>query len=510
MRSRILAETVEQAHRNRSTLVGRIEKRLLARLSERGIEARVLGREKHLYSLYCKMLTKQLPFQRVFDMFALRVVVSDVETCYRVLGVVHELYSPIFRRFKDYIAVPKVNGYRSLHTVVNYGVDGVPVEVQIRTAEMDDFAESGIAAHWAYKSHDTGAAAPNAQFWLDKVADMQQRTADTREFVESVKVDLYPGEIYVFTPKGRIIQLPREATPVDFAYAVHSQIGDTCVAAKVDRRLASLSMPLESGQTVEIITGAASSPSPMWLDFVVTAKARNAIRQRLRSLDQAKAGVFGERLLRRALERYDETPESIPDCAMQGLLAEFRYASVDELYRVMGFGNHLPSQIAARLARQDDAEVPMPLPESAPLPIQGREGSVLTLARCCCPVPGDHVAGFITAGKGVTVHRTGCRNVRRYRRRPKESVAVAWAPDLNDTFETVVIVHLVNQPGALARVTSTMSLMNVNIENLEFHNRGEDNIKMRFVLAVTDRQHLARIVRRLRNLTVVRSVRRDT
>lgn len=509
MRSRVLAATVEQAHRNRDQLVGRIEKRILSRLSERGVTARVFGREKHLYSLYRKMLTKQLPFQRVFDMFALRIVVHDVETCYRVLGIVHELYAPIFRRFKDYIAVPKENGYRSLHTVVSYDIGGVPVEIQIRTEEMDAFAESGIAAHWEYKSDDVGTETPNARFWLEKVADMQHRTADTREFVESVKVDLYPGEIYVFTPKGRIIQLPRDATPVDFAYAVHSQIGDTCVAAKVDRRVSSLSVPLTSGQTVEIITSAAATPSPMWLNFVVTARARTAIRQHLRNLDREKAVEFGERLLRRALERYDETPESVSDSAMQAVLTEFRYASVKDLYRVMGFGNHLPSEVAAKLAQSDDAVADRPLRESTPVIIQGREGSVLSLARCCSPIPGDQVLGFITAGKGVTVHRTGCHNVRRYRRRPKESVPVIWAPDIDDIFETAVIVHLVNRPGALARVTSTMSLMNVNIENLDFNSRTEDNIHMRFVLSVTDRQHLARIIRRLRNLTVVRSVRRD-
>ncbi len=510
MRSRVLAETVGLAHRNRDQLVDRMEKRILSRLSERGIEARALGREKHLYSLYRKMLTKQLPFQRVFDMFAMRVIVSDAETCYRVLGIVHELYSPIFRRFKDYIAVPKDNGYRSLHTVVNYGADGIPVEVQIRSEEMDAFAESGIAAHWAYSAGEVGSDTPNARFWLDKVADMQQSTEDTREFVESVKVDLYPGEIYLFTPKGRIIQLPRDATPVDFAYAVHSQIGDSCVAAKVDRRLSSLSVPLQSGQTVEIITGKSGAPSPMWLNFVVTAKARTAIRQHLRNLDRSKAVEFGERLLRRALERYEETPESVSDQAMKSLLAEFRYSSVEELYRVMGFGNHLPGQVAAKLAERDDAVSDRPLRESAPVTIQGREGSVLSLAHCCCPIPGDYVLGFITAGKGVTVHRTSCHNVRRYRRRPKESVSVVWAPDIEDSFETVVIVHLMNQPGALARVTSTMSLMNVNIENLDFNNRGGDNINMRFVLSVTGRQHLARIIRRLRNLTVVRSVRRDT
>jgi len=514
MRSRILQVTVEQAHRNRDHLVAKIQSRISASLSEKGIESTVTGREKHLYSLYRKMLKKQLPFQQVFDMFALRIVVNDVDECYRALGIVHQLYTPIFTRFKDYIAIPKKNGYQSLHTVLNHGVDGLPVEVQIRTRKMDDFAESGIAAHWAYKEGELNAK-PHAQFWLNDLIDMQSNTADTVEFVESVKVDLFPGEIYVFTPKGKIVQLPQNATPVDFAYAVHSEVGDKCVAAKVDRRLTSLSMPLESGQTVEIITGPNSTPSPMWLNFVVTAKARTSVRQYLRNLDRCKAIDFGERLLRRALGRYEQSLDAIPAKVMLSLLAEFRFANVEELYVDVGLGHHLPSQIVERLLQKqlgdDDEQQPqLPVKDTAPLLIEDREDSVLYLSKCCSPIPGDNVQGFFTAGKGVAVHRAGCRNVRRYRRRPKEWVAVDWAPDIKDTFEAVISVHLVNQPGALARVTSTMSLMNVNIENMDFHNKGGNHIDIRFVVSVTDRRHLARIVRRLRNLTVIRNVKRDS
>jgi RelA/SpoT family (p)ppGpp synthetase len=515
MRSRTLQATVERAHRNRDHVVTKIESRISASLSEKGIEAVVTGREKHLYSLYRKMLKKQLPFQQVFDMFALRVVVSNIDECYRVLGIVHQLYTPIFNRFKDYIAVPKKNGYQSLHTILNYGVDGIPVEVQIRTRKMDDFAESGIAAHWAYKSGDDKQAKPGMQFWLNDLIDMQNNTADTVEFVESVKVDLFPGEIYVFTPKGEIVQLPKDATPVDFAYAVHSQIGDKCVAAKVDRRLTSLSMPLESGQTVEIITGPNITPSPMWLNFVVTAKARTAVRQHLRNLDRSKAIEFGERLLRRALGRYEQALEGVSDKVMLSLLAEFRFADVEELYVDVGLGHHLPSQIAARLIQKQQGDDSEPQPqlsaiETAPLLIEERAGSVLYLSKCCSPIPGDNVQGFFTAGKGVAVHRAGCRNIRKFRRRPKEWVAVEWAAEIKDTFEAVITVHLINQPGALARVTSTMSLMNVNIENMDFDNKGEDHISIRFVLSVVDRQHLARIVRRLRNLTMISSVKRES
>ena len=514
MRSRVLQATVEQAHRNRDQLIDRVAGRITSTLSEKGIEAVVSGREKHLYSLYNKMLKKQLTFQRVFDMVALRVVVGSVEECYQVLGLVHQMYAPIFTRFKDYIAVPKQNGYQSLHTVLNHGADGTPIEVQIRTREMDELAESGIAAHWAYKEENSVIPAhTQTPAWLSKLVDIQDNTPDTVEFVENVKIDLYPGEIYVFTPKGRVIQLPLNATPVDFAYAVHSEIGNKCVAARIDRRVASLSTPLESGQTVEIITGPTVAPSPMWLNSVMTAKARAAIRHHLRALDRNEAIEFGKRLLRRALGRHDRTLEKLPEKLLHDLLAERRMASVDDLYADVGLGLHLPSQIAGRLiqleAGEAESETQPPTVESAP-PLLVDSASIPTLymSRCCHPIPGDKVQGFFTPGKGVAVHRAGCRNVRRFRRRPKEWVAVDWAPDVKGNFEVVILAHLVNQPGALARVTATMSLMNVNIEHLEFNSRSDDDISIRFALSVESRVQLARIVRRLRNLTVVRSVKR--
>lgn len=513
MRSRVLEATVEQAHHNREHVIDSVESRVKASLEEKGIEATVTGREKHLYSLYIKMLKKQLPFQRVFDMSALRVVVKTVEDVYQVLGIVHQLYTPIFSRFKDYIAIPKQNGYQSLHTVVNHGSEGTPVEVQIRTYEMDQLAESGIAAHWAYKENaDLSVKQPTGP-WLTRLIDLQQTSTDSVDFVENVKIDLFPGEIYVLTPKGKVIQLPRDATPVDFAYAVHSQIGNTCVAAKVDRRLVSLSTPLENGQTVEIITGPNVDPSPMWLNSVVTAKARTAIRHHLRDLDKTKAADFGERLVRRALGRYEQSLDAISEKAVQGLLAEFHFGSTAELYESVGLGVHLPSQIATRLIAKQQGGGPdepqLPVRETAPVMIDSKKNPALYMSRCCHPIPGDNVQGFFTAGKGVAVHRAGCRNVRRFRRRPKEWVAVDWASEVQGSFEVVVIVHLANQPGALARVTSTMSLMNVNIENMDFNNRGGDDINIRFVLSVEDRVQLARIVRRLRNLTVVRSVKRE-
>lgn len=510
LRSRTLQKRVDEAHKNRHHVIAKLEKQISATLLEAGISASVTGREKHLYSLYRKMQQKQLPFQEVFDMFALRVVVSSVDDCYRTLGICHNLYKPFPLKFKDYIAVPKENSYQSLHTVLAY-TDGVPVEVQIRTQDMDEFADSGIAAHWVYKDGETNLAQARTHQWLNSLVDMQTSSNDVHEFIEHVKVDLYPGEVYVFSPKGKIIQLPANATPVDFAYAVHSQVGSTCVAAKIDRKLASLSTQLESGQTVEVMTSPTAQPSPMWLNFVVSAKARSAIRHYLRDLDRGKAVVFGERLINRALTRYETHLEKISQRTIKRLLSEFHFAELSELFADVGFGNHLPNLIAERLMLKqtgDEDTDQVPVKDSAPLLIEGREGKVLSMSKCCRPIPGDIVQGLITAGKGIAVHRAGCKNIRRFQRRDREWVAVEWAAELDGDFEAMILVNLTNQPGALARISTVLSSLNANIEGIDFNNKGENNIGIHFLLSLRNRRHLARIIRRIRNLAVVISVKR--
>jgi len=511
MRSRVLAHTVRGASKNRNQVVGKIEKRITASLKAVNIDATVMGREKHLYSLYRKMRDKQLTFHDVFDMFAIRVVVASVDECYRALGICHYLYKPVPGKFKDYIAVPKENNYQALHTVLSYA-EGIPVEAQIRTVEMNDYAESGIAAHWVYREGEANNAQRKTHQWLSSLVDMQSTAVDVHDFIANVKVDLFPGEVYLFTPKGRIIQLPAEATPVDFAYAVHSQVGNTCVTAKVDRRLVPLSAPLSSGQTVEIITSPIAKPNPMWLNFVVSAKARTAIRHYLRTIDREKAAEFGERLMKRALARYDLNLASVPERGIQLLLSEFHFQEIGELFVDVGLGNHLPSHIAERLMQKlsgQTEETHAPVHDSPPLLIEGREGSVLQLSRCCRPIPGDKLQAFITAGKGIAVHRAGCRNVRPRRRRPRDWVAVEWSADNKSDFEAMIVVDLVNRPGALARISSILYSMNANIEGMEFNNKGENNIVIHFVLSIQGRQHLARIIRRVRNIAVVLSVKRE-
>lgn len=512
-RSRVLQATVERLT-HRDQILERVVARIDASLSEKGIEAVVTGREKHLYSLYKKMRKKQISFERVFDMLGLRIIVNDVDECYQVLGIVHQMYPPIFSRFKDFIALPKQNGYQSLHTVLKHGSENTPLEVQIRTRNMHTFAESGIAAHWAYKNDIDSTSRITPPDWLEKLVDLQQSATDSVEYVESVKIDLFPDEIYVFTPKGRIIQLPLNATPIDFAYAVHSQVGNKCVSAMVDKRLVSISEPLESGETVEIITGQKIAISPMWLNSVVTAKARTAIRQHLRALDKSEAAQFGERLLRRALARHGTDIEQMSEKTVNAVLSERRFIDREALLIDIGLGNQLPSHIALRLIDLESGEtaiegVELPSKDVAPVMIDSAGSPTLYMAQCCRPIPGDNVQGFFTPGKGVAVHRSGCRNVRHHRRRPKEWVAVDWAAEIKGQFEVVIMCHLVNQPGALARITNTMALMNVNIEHMDFRNRGEDDVKIRIALSVESRLLLARIVRRLRNLTVVRSVKRE-
>ena len=513
MRYRVLSHLVAQAHEERGSLGDDIVNRVKTVLSEKGVNAKISSREKHQYSLYRKMQQKRRQFKKVLDMFAIRIIVDTPEDCYTTLGILHQMYKPKARRFKDYIAVPKGNGYQSLHTVLVHDT-GVPVEVQIRTAEMNQIANSGVAAHWAYREGEQSNPTDPTARWIEELKDLQSQSDDSADFVENVKVDLFPTEIYVFTPKGRIIQLPYGATPVDFAYAVHSDVGNACRKARVDERDVPLSTPLESGQTVHIITGERTEPRPMWLNFVVTGKARAGIRHYLRNLDQSSALEFGQRLVKRALDRYEQPISDMDSQHIESLLAEYRFNDIDDLFRSVGLGNHLPSTIAERLIQIRDGRegesLPKPLHETDPLFIEGREGSVVQLSKCCCPIPGDKVQGVITAGQGVAVHRAGCRNVRRFRRRTKEYVHVDWAQNIEDAFEANLIVQLVNQPGALARVTATLSMMEVNIEHMEFNNRGDDNIVIRFELSVNDRKHLARIVRRLRNLTVVRAVRRET
>ncbi len=514
VRHRVLQQAVQKRNKDRLELVRKFEILALAKLEDKGIEAKVHGREKHLYSLYQKMRNKQSAFEDVFDMFAVRIIVKSEDDCYRALGVMHSVHNPLPKQVKDYIAIPKSNGYQSLHTVL-FSPAAIPIEVQIRTEEMNTFAETGVAAHWMYKEGQSNSAQQRAHQWLANLVDMQQTSADTLEFYENVKVDLFPYEIFVFSPMGDIYRLPQGATPVDFAYAVHSDIGNRCLTAKIDRQLAPLSAPLESGQTVEIICSDDQQPNAFWLNFVVTPKARNTIRNFLKNQSEDKTIGFGRQLLERGLKRYDTRLEDIDQESIDSLLKQMGLADLDTLCYEIGLGNHIPSMVAAWLLNEGDRTLEvdqrtkmLSTTDPGPLVVEGGEDAIISLARCCMPIPGDNIHGMITAGKGVLVHRANCQNVSRQRRRSREWVAVVWGSDITGPFKTQIEVDINDVPGVLAKVANVMSEMDTNIEDIRFVPGSENITTLVFQLAVQDRTQLGRLIKRVRSLKATLRARR--
>jgi len=424
MRSERIRAAVRRARGNRNEIVEKIEQSLIHCLEREGLEGDVLGREKHLYSIYKKMRGKRKAFHEIMDVYAFRIVVDKVDTCYRVLGAVHSLYKPLPGRFKDYIAIPKANGYQSLHTTL-FGMHGVPIEIQIRTREMEEMANNGIAAHWLYKSPEDevpkGTHA-RARQWVKGVLELQQRAGNSLEFIESVKIDLFPDEVYVFTPKGRIMEMPKGSTAVDFAYAVHTDVGNTCIACRVNRRLAPLSQPLESGSTVEIVTAPGARPNPAWLNFVVTGKARTHIRHALKLQRRSESINLGERLLSKALSGFETSLDKISAERIQQVLTEYHMEYVEDLLEDIGLGNRMAYVIARRLVSHDNEEAPA---LEGPLAIRGTEGLVLNYAKCCTPIPGDPIVGHLSAGKGMVVHLETCRNIADVRHNPDKCIQLS-------------------------------------------------------------------------------------
>ena len=531
MRYRILEEAVKKARGNRNEVVEKIRKTIEDRLAQEHIECPVVGREKHLYSIYEKMRTKGLSFSEVFDVYAFRIVVDKPDTAYRVLGIVHNIYKPVPGKFKDYIAIPKANGYQSLHTVL-FGPFGIPVEVQIRTEDMDKVANVGIAAHWLYKSGKGAERQDLAQEWLRGLLEMQQNAGDSREFLENVKIDLFPDEVYVFTPTGDIMTLPRGSTIVDFAYAVHSDLGNSCVAGKIDRRLAPLRTQLLNGQTVEVISAPGAKPNPVWLDFVVSAKARSNIRSFLKRLKHGEAVKLGRRLLEKSLASFSTSIEEIPESRINKVLEEYKLKSMDALLEQISLGNRVALLVARQLT---DTETESKMvrsgaagssgiksvfnryvpdwmrggqKDSRPLAIKGTEGTVVSYAKCCRPIPGDSILGFISVGRGIVIHRDNCKNTKEYRSRPDKWVDVQWDSDVKSNFPVDVRVDTENRRGVLATVAAAIAEMSVNIENVSMEDRDGSYSSMNFTLSVKNRKHLANIIRRVRRIdSVVRMVR---
>ncbi len=511
MRYRAVKSAVEKSRGNRQELTKKIEHDLQTAINGLKIPfEHVLGREKHLYSIYRKMRQKKASFTEITDVFAFRVITNDIDSCYRILGALHQTYKPVPERFKDYIGIPKVNGYQSLHTTL-FGPFGVPLEVQIRTREMDNVAENGVAAHWIYKSSglEVNEAQLRAREWVQRLLELQRSTGNSLEFIENVKIDLFPDEVYVFTPKGEIMELPTGATPVDFAYSVHSDVGNSCVAAKVNRRLVPLSIPLTNGQTVEIITAPGAHPNPTWLNFVLTGKARSNIRTFLKSQHHAESIALGQRLLEQAFAELASDYAKIPPESLQALLSDLHYKTIDDLLYAIGIGNQMPMVIAKRLVVVQECGDLDKTAKSGSLAIKGTEGMVVHFAECCQPIPGDNIVGRFQQGRGILVHASDCLKLNKVRGNPEQFISLRWDVDVQGDFWVDVTVEVANQRGALAALATAISEADSNIGNISVDPRDGRHNAVTFSLSVLNRTHLARVMRRLRsNKLVVRLYRK--
>ena len=512
MRARRINAAVKRVRGNRKEIVLQIQTSLEACLEREGLPGRTIGREKHLYSIYEKMRSKHKSFSEIMDVYAFRIVVNSVDACYRVLGAVHSLYKPVPGRFKDYIAIPKANGYQSLHTTL-FGMHGVPIEIQIRTEEMEAMANNGIASHWLYKSSDDlpSNAHIRAREWVNGLLDIQKHAGNSLEFIENVKIDLFPDEIYVFTPKGTIFELPAGSTAVDFAYAIHTDVGSSCVACRISRRLAPLSEPLQSGQTVEIITAPGTQPNPAWLSFVITGKARSNIRHHLKNQKYSESVALGRRLLNKALANFGSNLASVAKENINTVLNQTSLKSLDQLLEEIGLGNRMSYLIAQRLTKHSDIDLlengSKPEQQES-LAIRGSEGMVMNYAKCCHPIPGDPIVGHISSGRGMVIHTDDCNNITEIRDNPEKCVAVSWDPNVEGEFSVELRVELENLRGIIATLATTITGAEANIEKISTVERDARFIIVNLSLNVRNRVHLAHVMKRVRLIKAVTSVTR--
>jgi len=516
MRHRILTEQVRKVRGNRKEVITKIRNALRRRMRQEKLPVDIQGREKHLYGIYEKMRRNKLTFNEVYDVYAFRILVEGVDNCYRALGVVHNLYKPVPGKFKDYIAIPKTNGYQSLHTVL-FGPFGVNIEVQIRTKEMNDVAEAGIAAHWLYKSgKKTGnrsGAHRKAREWLQSIMEMQQTAGNPQEFLDSVKVDLFPDAVYIFTPQGKIIELPKGATAVDFAYAIHTDVGDTCTGARINRSLAPLGTRLYSGESVEIITSPNARPNPGWLKFVTTARARTSIRHYLKNLQEDEAIALGLRLLNRELDQFGYRYDQIKQTRLDEVLKEYHLDNDQALLSEVGLGNRIAPLIAKRLVDTDKISSALTngdnhKNETQPFVIKGTEGMVVQFPKCCRPIPGDPIVGFSSAGRGIVIHYRSCKNIAEFRNQPEKWIDVEWEENIERDFATQIRMYATNQRGVLATVAAAISEQEANILNVEIEDKDDRDTLLSFDLEVRDRQHLAQVIRRIRRIKHISHISR--
>ena len=509
MRSRRLSAALSQARGRRKDLVHEIQEAIEVRLKKEDFEAVVDGREKHQYSIYRKIRDKKISFKDMMDVFAFRIVVESVDQCYRALGIIHNLFKPITGSFKDYIAIPKANGYQSLHTVL-VGMHGVPVEVQIRTQAMDDMANFGIAAHWFYK--DQGGKPANgissrASEWVKRLLEIQQQAGNPLEFIEHVKTDLFPDEVYVFTPNGKIIELPAGATVVDYAYSLHTDIGNSCVGSKINNQLAPLSQKLQSGQVVEVLRAPKAQPHPGWLAFVVTAKARSAIRHSLKSRRHEESISLGKRLLNRTLAGLGITVDDIVADRIDAAVKEGNHENFDEVLQQIGLGDRVPYAVAKLLVSKNQEEK-LSKGSSSPIVIDATDGQVVNYGRCCHPIPGDPIMGHFSSGRGLVVHREECPNITDIRNNPEVCMPISWAAEISGEFQVELWVEVEMFRGVVAQLAARVSEDNAGIDNISIEERGAAISVLKLMLRVSDRVHLANIMRHIRQEPYVKKLRR--
>ncbi len=506
-RYRVLEKAVKAARGNRLEVVDKIRNSILQKMQEAGIEATVWGREKHLYSIYRKMHEKQLAFSDVFDIYGFRVIVKDIPSCYLTMGVLHSLFKPIPGKFKDYIAIPKPNGYQSLHTTL-FGPYGTPVEVQIRTEEMHHVAENGVASHWIYKTGDTSISEVQRRthLWLQGLLDLQADSRDSVELLEHIKVDLFPDEVYVFTPRGAIISLPRGSTAVDFAYSVHTDVGNRCVGVKINGDFMPLSTRLRNGDRVEILTSESARPNPAWAHFAVTGKARANIRNALKHVHRDESIALGQRLLEQSLKALGSDCKSLGEGAWDRLHKETGRSREDILEEI-GLGKKLAFVVARQLLLLDD-DPDTPSKSAAPMLVRGAEGVAVRLGKCCHPIPGDPIIGQIKKEKGLIIHTLDCNQVRHFREDPDKWVDVAWAEDLDKQFDVNIKVVVANQRGVLAKVSAAIANEGSDIDNVHMEEEAGAYTNLYFTVSVQNRLHLARLMRGLRNLSEVVRIQR--
>ena len=510
LRHRRLREALKASRKNRKEVVTEIQQAIEMRLKRESVHVEVKGREKHLWSIYLKMREKKKSFRDIMDVFAFRLVVDNVDDCYRALGIVHNIYKPVPGEFKDYIAIPKTNGYQSLHTLL-VGMHGVIIEVQIRTREMDAMANFGIAAHWEYKSSNNNVEVSRrrAARWVQGLLEMQQKAGDSLEFLEHVKADLFPDEVYVFTPKGKIIELPTGATPIDFAYSVHTGLGDRCIACHVDGQLTPLSEPLQSGQKIDIISAAGAQPNPSWLNFVVTAKARSAIRHFLKNQQHDESVDLGKRLLDHALGNLGTSYKQLKKSQIKRLLKETGASTFEFVLQQIGLGNRVPFAVAnlmvlpSKRIVSDDHKNP-----NLPVVIDSSQGLVLQYGRCCHPIPGDPILGHMTPGKGLVIHLESCRNLKEIRSNPEKCMSLLWSPVVKGEFAVELKAEVTPERGFIAALASRMTEEDATIEHISVNEKDPFTSIVDVVLTVRDRIHLADIMRRARSLKSVRRIYR--